>query len=136
MASYRATLGATLAAAALVAAGCGGEPAVDDPDGVLRVALTEFRVEPGAVRTRAGRVRLRMVNRGRLTHNLAVVTVPEPGGDEEELGRTDTAFPGQAVTEREPIKLRPGRYRLACTLANHDNLGQYAELEVVEPSAL
>jgi hypothetical protein len=27
--------------------------------------------------------------------------------------------------------LEPGKYRLVCTIANHDNLGQYAELKVV-----
>jgi hypothetical protein len=29
------------------------------------------------------------------------------------------------------VRLRPGAYRLACILANHDNLGQYATLDVV-----
>jgi hypothetical protein len=136
MASHRATLGAALAAAALAATGCGGEPMVTDRDGVLRLELTEYRIEPGALRTRAGEIKLVGTNRGRLTHNVAVVTAPAPGEDEEELGRTDTAFPGDVVREREPIVLRPGRYRVVCTIANHDNLGQYAELDVVDPSDL
>ena len=29
------------------------------------------------------------------------------------------------------LVLKPGRYRLACTISNHDNLGQYGELKVV-----
>jgi hypothetical protein len=28
------------------------------------------------------------------------------------------------------VTLKPGKYRLVCTIANHDNLGQYAELKV------
>lgn len=125
---------ATLLAAALLGAlatGCGGADPVADRDGILRVDLTEYAIEPGHIVVGAGRVRIVARNRGVLTHNVAVVTAPEPGDDEEELGRTDTAFPGERVTEREPIVLRPGRYRLLCTIANHDNLGQYAELEVV-----
>ena len=27
--------------------------------------------------------------------------------------------------------LKPGKYRLTCTIANHDDLGQYGELKVV-----
>jgi len=29
------------------------------------------------------------------------------------------------------VTLKPGKYRLLCTIANHDNLGQYGELKVV-----
>jgi hypothetical protein len=28
------------------------------------------------------------------------------------------------------VTLKPGKYRLICTIANHDNLGQYGELKV------
>jgi hypothetical protein len=28
------------------------------------------------------------------------------------------------------VTLAPGKYRLVCTIANHDNLGQYGELKV------
>jgi hypothetical protein len=125
----RATLALLLSAGAL-ATGCGEDPVVDR-DGVLRLELTEYAVAPQDIVTKAGQVRIVARNRGVLTHNIAVVTAPDPGEDEEELGRTDTAFPGERVTEREPIVLRPGRYRLVCSIANHDNLGQYAELEVV-----
>jgi hypothetical protein len=34
------------------------------------------------------------------------------------------------VRERDPITLKPGRYRLADTIGNHENLGQYGELTV------
>jgi hypothetical protein len=47
------------------------------------------------------------------------------------LGRTDTAHAGQTVTA--DVVLKPGTYRLACTIGNHVNLGQYATLEVRAP---
>ena len=55
-----------------------------------------------------------------------------PLGSEEEkqYGKpTKTLFPGQSALTT--VELRPGKYRLVCTIANHDNLGQYAELKVV-----
>jgi hypothetical protein len=130
------TLAAALSAAAL--AGCGGDdPVVADRDGVLRVELREYRVEPARLRVAAGPVGLVATNRGRLTHNAAIVTLPDPGDPEEELGRTDTAFPGEVVRLRDGrVDLAPGRYRIVCTLQNHDNLGQYGELEVVPASDL
>ena len=41
----------------------------------------------------------------------------------------------QAGESAEPIKvvLTPGTYRLVCTIANHDDLGQYGELVVEGP---
>jgi hypothetical protein len=32
---------------------------------------------------------------------------------------------------RTAVTLKPGKYRLVCTIANHDNLGQYGELKVL-----
>jgi hypothetical protein len=29
------------------------------------------------------------------------------------------------------VTLKPGKYRIVCTIANHDNLGQYGELKVL-----
>jgi uncharacterized cupredoxin-like copper-binding protein len=71
-------------------------------------------------------------NSGRLTHNLAVVQFDRPLGDEQEKQYgtpTKTLFPGQSA--QTTVELKPGKYRLVCTIANHDNLGQYAELKVV-----
>ena len=54
-----------------------------------------------------------------------------PLGDEQakDYGEpTKTLFPGE--TGQTTVDLAPGKYRLVCTIANHDNLGQYAELKV------
>jgi hypothetical protein len=115
--------------AAAVAVGCGGEPAaVTVPDRTLRVTLDEYRIRPQNVRMQAGRIHLVAVDEGRLTHNLVVESITDDPTKEVVYGRTDTAHHGQTVTERDPIVLKPGRYRLACTIANHDNLGQYGTL--------
>lgn len=122
---------ALLGAAALVT-GCGGgtpDP-VTDRDAILRLRLDEYRITPQNLKVAAGPVRIVARNVGRLTHNVKV----EEATDEEGVtpvvyGGTETMQPG----ERAPtvtVRLAPGRYRLVCTIGNHDNLGQYADLEV------
>ena len=54
----------------------------------------------------------------------------EEGEEPKRYGRTPTAHPGETVSEEEPIALHAGKYRLACSIANHDDLGQYGELQV------
>lgn len=123
---------ALLALGALALGGCGGGPPfVHDGDGVLRISLDEYRLTPENIVVPAGRVRLVAVNRGRLTHNLAIQTWDPPAGEEPvTYGRTDTLQPGATGRERDPITLKPGKYRLVCTLSGHDDLGQYGELKV------
>ena len=122
-----------VALAALPVTGCGAEVAYTRaPDRRVEVRLDEYRVLPEHIQVRAGRVTLVAHDTGRLTHNLAVVQFARPLGTEQEkhYGEpTKTLFPGQSA--QTTVKLRPGKYRLVCTIANHDNLGQYAELKVV-----
>jgi plastocyanin len=131
----RRTLLAAAAAAVCPLAGCGGErPYVPARGHTVSVRLDEYRVVPGRVTAPAGRIRLVARNTGRLTHNLAVVQFDRPLGEDEEqqYARTPTAHPGDRVSTT--VTLRPGRYRLVCTIANHDNLGQYGQLKVLPPS--
>ncbi len=120
-----------LALAGAGAAGCGTEPTTI-PARTLTVQLTEYRLEPQDVRVRAGRLRLVAVNRGMLPHNLHVVR--EDRRDRErppvDLGGTATAQPGDEARHTFR-RLRPGEYRLVCTIANPDALGMYGTLEVV-----
>jgi uncharacterized cupredoxin-like copper-binding protein len=122
-----------VALAALPVGGCGADVAYTRaPDRRVVVRLDEYRVLPERIEVRAGRITLVARNTGRLTHNLAVVQFERPLGDEEEKeygDPTKTLFPGE--TGQTTVDLAPGKYRLVCTIANHDNLGQYAELKVV-----
>ena len=132
--ALRAILG-LLGAAALVA-GCGAsapEP-VTDRDATLRLRLDEYRIQPGTIKVREGRVRIEASNEGRLTHNVKVEeAVDEEGVTPREFGGTETMQPGEAAPP-VTIVLPAGRYRLACTIGNHQNLGQYAELQVTRGS--
>jgi uncharacterized cupredoxin-like copper-binding protein len=121
------------ALAALHAAGCGAEIAYTRAaDRRVEVRLAEFSVTPEHIQVRAGRVTLVAHDVGRLTHNLTVVQFKRPKSGEEpkSYGKpTRTLFPGQS--DSITVDLKPGKYRLVCTIANHDNLGQYGELKVV-----
>jgi uncharacterized cupredoxin-like copper-binding protein len=130
----RATLLAVLTAGAAAAAGCGDDPPYVPASGnVVSLRLDEYRVLPQRVTVPAGRIEIRARDTGRLTHNVAVVQFDRPLGEDEEkqYARTPTAHPGEVV--RTAVTLKPGKYRLVCTIANHDNLGQYGELKVESP---
>jgi uncharacterized cupredoxin-like copper-binding protein len=121
-----------LVTAALAAVGCGDVNYTGMPDDRVSVRLGEYRVVPEHIQVKAGRITLVARDTGRLTHNLVVVQFKRPLGDEEEkqYGQpTKTLFSGQ--TGSTTVDLKPGKYRLICTIANHDNLGQWAELKVV-----
>ena len=131
----RATLFALAALGAVPLSGCGSDaPYVPASGRAVSLRLDEYRVLPQRVTVPAGRVRIIARNVGRLTHNIAVVQFDRPLGEDEEkqYARTPTAHPGQVV--RTSVTLKPGKYRLVCTIANHDNLGQYGELKV-EPAS-
>jgi plastocyanin len=115
-------------------AGCGGDEPVVLEGRTLRVALDEYRLVPQDVEMTAGRVRLEAVNRGRLTHNLRVVQQDPENAEAppEEIGGTRTAQPGELATAAVE-DLPAGRYRIVCTIANHDDLGMRGELTLVEP---
>jgi plastocyanin len=120
------------ASAAAVATGCGGgDSPVVDRDGNLQLRLDEYRILPAQLAVRPGRIHIVAINDGVLTHNV-VVQVPAESEEEKprELARTETAHAGQTVTA--DVVLKPGTYRLACTIGNHVNLGQFATLEVRE----
>jgi plastocyanin len=131
----RATLFALLTLSAAALFGCGRDvPYVPASGRAVSLRLDEYRVLPQRVTVPAGRVRIIARDVGRLTHNVAVVQFDRPLGEDEEkqYARTPTAHPGDLV--QTAVTLKPGKYRLVCTIANHDNLGQYGELKVVAPS--
>ena len=121
---------AVLAVLVLVLGGCGDDRVLRTDRPILRIKLDEYRVVPQNSVVKAGRMKFDVRNTGRYaTHNLAVQIPEGPDGKPVELKRTETMQPGQRAA---PIKLllQPGEYRLVCTIANHDDLGQYGTLEV------
>src|SRR3954451_21962970 len=111
-------------------AGCGSAKEIVSTDAAVRLRVDEYRLRPQKVRVMGPRVKLVVTDVGRLTHNVKVFSTTEV--DEEDkpilLGGTTTAPPGETVTG--VVRLKPGRYRLACTIANHDDLGEHGILIV------
>jgi uncharacterized cupredoxin-like copper-binding protein len=127
--AHRTLLGAIAAAAIALGAGCGDDGPVRERTPVVRVTLDEYAIAPQDVSVPSGRVELIARNVGRLTHNLRVERPPkEPEDQAAPLASTPTAQPGQTV--RVTVDLKPGTYRMRCSLANHDDLGMYGELTV------
>src|SRR5829696_6010957 len=120
-------------AAGLVLGGCGGDEPVEIDGRTLRLRLDEYRIMPQDVRVDPGRLRIVATNVGRLTHNVKIVRQDEDDLEAPvaEIGGTRSTQPGEsaAVTFEN---LEPGEYRLACTIANHDDLGQYGALVVAK----
>lgn len=133
MPSARAAFRLLVVLALTPLAGCdNGDDAVRDRDNTLQLRLEEYRITPQEIRVREGRVHIVARNRGRLTHNVAIESFSNSPETDEivEFGRTTTAHADETVSEEVAIDLKPGKYRLVCTIANHDNLGQYGTLFV------
>jgi hypothetical protein len=131
------TTAACLATTALVLGGCGEGKVFRTDRPILRITVDEYRIMPQNIEARPPNGRLKIVvhNSGRLTHNLVIEIPPKEVGDKPipiEGARVTSMQPGESAA---PIKvtLRPGTYRLVCTIANHDDLGQYGKLVVKAP---
>jgi uncharacterized cupredoxin-like copper-binding protein len=120
---------AVLAVLALVLGGCGEDRVFRTDRPILRIKLDEYRVVPQNIVVKPGRMKFDVRNGGRLTHNLAIQIPKGADGKPVELMRTETMQPGQRALAIK-LTLLPGEYRLVCTIANHDDLGQYASLTV------
>lgn len=122
-------LGPLLAVAAF-AGGCGDPEPVAVENRTIGLRLDEYRIMPRAVAAPAGQLRLIMRNLGILTHNVRVETVRPVGSDEpaEIIATTETVHEGERT--EVTFDIQPGTYRLVCTIGNHDDLGQVAELVV------
>ena len=129
--SRSSLLATVLTACAVALGGCGDDDFFRTERPVLRLEVDEYRIDPQNVSVKPGRMKFTVRNTGRLTHNLVVQIPDGPEGKPVELARMATMQPG-ATGEPIKVTLRPGEYRLICTIANHDDLGQYGSLEVKE----
>ena len=107
--------------AAAVLAGCGeSSRATSAGRGPVALEMTDYRFQPQRVRARAGTVRVEVVNRGRLPHALALRL------EGRERLRISTVLPGG--TGAASARLPAGRYRFACPIGNHEELGMHGVL--------
>jgi hypothetical protein len=107
---------------AVLASGCGAGQRTRAEHGRIDLVMHEYRLAPQRIGAPAGRLVVSARNRGVLEHRLAI------GRGRFALARSGTVLPGGAATLT--VRLPPGRYRLFCTLSNHDTLGMYGSLVV------
>src|SRR2546423_8137301 len=122
---------AMLAIAAVAGTGCGQET-VHVRGGTVRLRLEEYRMVPQQIRVDGPRVRIVATDAGILTHNVKIfsTTKTDSEGKPIQIGQgTPTAHPGETVASKL-LTLAPGRYRLACSIANHHDLGLHGILIV------
>ncbi len=109
--------------AAVLVAGCGGAgPAVQARDQRVEIELDDFLIRPQNVRARAGELTFAVTNRGRLGHNFRL------RDEGREVVEVTTLLPGESATAS--ATLRPGSYKMVCTVANHEQLGMTGRLVV------
>ena len=109
--------------AVTVLAGCGGsEPAVQVRDQRVEIELDDFLIRPQEVRAQAGALTFEVRNRGRLGHNFRL---RDEGREVVEIA---TLLPGESGSAT--ARLRPGSYKMVCTVANHEQLGMTGRLVV------
>jgi plastocyanin len=150
-------IGIVAAVVALVAAGCGRSgpevapveaggggsptaaagsprpPKVDPREGGFEVGFGEFAVTLEATAIRPGPVTFVVRNGGKLVHGFEMEAEGRdssgPGsGDEGFKIERPTFGPGETIRVR--LNLAPGVYKIECFVANHDDLGMEALLEV------
>jgi plastocyanin len=118
----------TLAALALLAAGCGGrEPpggTVTAPaDGSVRVVAKEYSFDPSTIVMKGpGTLRVTLANKGTLAHNIKIEK------DGRVIGGTP-AFPA-GETRSASIRLPAGTYDYLCSVGDHAELGMKGKLKV------
>ncbi|MFL5816911.1 MAG: cupredoxin domain-containing protein [Conexibacter sp.] len=115
-------LASAVATALAACAGC-GEPA---PVGIdttpLRLTLSEYRVDPQAVRVPAGRVAIVVRNGGTTVHRLEI----RSGDRIRTLASSPPLRPGE--TARLLVDLPPGEYVDTCAVERHDTLGEHGTI--------
>lgn len=87
--------------------------------GKVEIALKEYEMLPGRIRTRPGAVTFVLRNEGRFAHNFHV---EGPGVD----ATAEKFSPGRTV--RLQVALQEGEYKISCPLSNHDQRGMHGTL--------
>jgi plastocyanin len=118
----------TLAAFALVVAGCGGgdrpgRTVTAPAGGTVRLVAKEYSFDPSTiVMKRPGTLRLTLDNKGSLAHDIKVEK------DGRVLGGT-SPFPA-GETRSASVRLASGTYEFICTVGDHAKLGMKGTLKV------
>ena len=115
-------LAAAVATALAACAGCGESASVAVDATPLRLTLSEYRVEPQAVRVPAGRVTIVVRNSGTTVHRLEI----RSNDRTRTLASSPPLRPGE--TTRLVVELPPGTYVDTCAVERHDTLGEHGTI--------
>ncbi len=104
----------------------------------VSVVLTEWKLTPGQVAARAGRVTFVVRNDGSIAHELVVLrsdrrpaALPVKGGKAVETGRVgEIPLIPSGTSKRITLKVPRGKYVLLCNLLGHYQAGQFGALRV------
>ena len=92
-------------------------------EGIVQVALKDFKLEPDQLTVKAGQITFVLTNEGRFTLDFRV----EGQGVDEKAPKVPV---GREF--RWELTLAPGEYRISCPISNHDERGMVGTLVVVE----
>lgn len=115
---------ASLAASGSAPASSADRRAVAASASRLQVTQVEYRLELSSAVVKAGPVNLEAIDRGRDPHDLRL----QAQGSGGELA-VPQLTPGKAWNGL--VRLKPGTYRLWCSLPEHARLGMHTTLRVV-----
>jgi hypothetical protein len=119
-------------ATALCLSGCSSH-VITVTSNEVRLRLDEFKITPQTVAIHAApRIKISAINVGVETHDVVVeAEYLQKDGDPITYNKAEVAQPGHTITFKL-INLRPGRYKLIDTVANHADLGAYGTLIVLK----
>jgi hypothetical protein len=112
-------LGCFLGAGALTGCGHAHQVGIDRS---VRIALTEYRLNPQNVSVSTGTLMMSIHNYGRLTHNLVV-------SENGTMIASTHGIPPGGVAELD-LSLAPGRYLMTSSISADEALGEYGTLTV------
>lgn len=106
--------------------------------GVVSVTLTEWKLVPGQVVVRPGRVSFLVRNNGTMAHEFLVLrstrhhhSLKVKGGKAVETGRLGKIpMIPTGATKRITLTVPRGKYVLLCNMLGHYQAGQYAAMRV------
>jgi plastocyanin len=116
---------ALFVAVAVTVSGCGSGRSADvAADQPVRVAMSEFRLDPQQLRLAPGRRTVEVVNDGTMVHRFELRSAD--GSKRVAIGRP--LRPGERETLT--VRLRAGRYLMRCAQERHNTLGEWGRVTV------
>jgi uncharacterized cupredoxin-like copper-binding protein len=103
-------------------------PGADAPPARMLVTADEWMLITSRQVVKAGRLQIQLYNRGEDAHDIAARRVNRLGRRVGRTFRIRETRPGELG--EATWRLRPGRYRLWCTLGEHESAGMRAGLRV------